>query len=88
MVIKRLRSLAREAGARIREHLSARDVLHAGQAAIEQITGNDVAYLRLVESEQLGPVLEDAPNWLIPAGVIRAHVPAGALEDRRSDDAR
>jgi two-component system, OmpR family, phosphate regulon sensor histidine kinase PhoR len=47
----RLRTLAREAGIRIREHLSAEDVLREASAAISQCVDSDIAMLRLVEGD-------------------------------------
>jgi two-component system, OmpR family, phosphate regulon sensor histidine kinase PhoR len=47
----RLRTLAREAGIRIREHLSAEDVLREASAAISQCVDSDIAMLRLVEAD-------------------------------------
>src|SRR6266700_679968 len=80
----RLRAMAREAGLRIREHLVARDVLHAAKLAVEQIVAADVAYLRLVEDDQVGSVVGHAPRWLIPADVIRAQLPPGAMDNLRA----
>jgi len=80
----RLRAMAREAGLRIREHLVARDVLHAARLAVEQIVAADVAYLRLVEDDQVGSVVGHAPRWLIPADVIRAQLPPGAMDNLRA----
>jgi two-component system phosphate regulon sensor histidine kinase PhoR len=47
----RLRALAREAGIRIREHLSAEDVLREASTAIAQCVDSDIAMLRLVEDD-------------------------------------
>src|SRR6266700_2420654 len=80
----RLRAMAREAGLRIREHLVARDVLHAAKLAVEQIVAADVAYLRLVEDDQVGSVVGHAPRWLIPADVIRAQLTPGAMDHLRA----
>jgi two-component system phosphate regulon sensor histidine kinase PhoR len=79
----RLRAMAREAGLRIREHLVARDVLHAAKLAVEQIVDADVAYLRLLEDDHIGPVVGQAPGWLIPADVIKAHLPPSAIDHLR-----
>jgi two-component system, OmpR family, phosphate regulon sensor histidine kinase PhoR len=79
----RLRAMAREAGLRIREHLVARDVLHAAKAAVEQIVDADVAYLRLLEDDQIGSIVGEAPRWLIPADVIKAHLPPDAIDGLR-----
>jgi signal transduction histidine kinase/HAMP domain-containing protein len=80
----RLRAMAREAGLRIREHLVARDVLHAAKLAVEQIVDADVAYLRLLEDDQIGSVVGQAPRWLIPADVIKAHLPPNAIDHLRA----
>ncbi len=79
----RLRAMAREAGLRIREHLVARDVLHAAKLAVEQIVDADVAYLRLLEDDQIGSVVGQAPRWLVPADVIKAVLPPGAIDHLR-----
>ena len=71
----RLRAMAREAGLRIRDHLVARDVLNAGQLAVEQIVDSDAAYLRLMDGDQIGSVVGRAPRWLLPADTIRAELP-------------
>jgi two-component system phosphate regulon sensor histidine kinase PhoR len=80
----RLRAMTREAGLRIREHLVARDVLNAAMLEVEQIVDADVAYLRLLEDDQIGSVVGQAPRWLIPADVIKAHVPPGAIDHLRA----
>jgi two-component system, OmpR family, phosphate regulon sensor histidine kinase PhoR len=80
----RLRAMAREAGLRIREHLAARDVLHAAKLAVEQIVDADVAYLRLLEDDHVGSVVGQAPRWLIPADVIKAHLPPSAMDHLRA----
>ena len=80
----RLRAMAREAGLRIREHLVARDVLHAAKLTVEQIVDADVAYLRLLEDDQIGSVVGQAPHWLVPADVIRAVLPPGAIDGVRA----
>jgi signal transduction histidine kinase/CHASE3 domain sensor protein len=80
----RLRAMAREAGLRIREHLVARDVLHAAKLTVEQIVDADVAYLRLLEDDQIGSVVGQAPGWLVPADVIRAVLPPGAIDGVRA----
>jgi len=73
----RLRAMAREAGLRIREHLVAK-------LTIEQIVDADVAYLRLLEDDQIGSVVGQAPGWLVPADVIRAVLPPGAIDGVRA----
>jgi signal transduction histidine kinase len=80
----RLRAMAREAGLRIREHLVARDVLHAAKLTVEQIVDADVAYLRLLEDDQIGSIVGQAPRWLVPADVIRAVLPPGAIDGVRA----
>jgi len=80
----RLRAMAREAGLRIREHLVARDVLHAAKLAVEQIVDADVAYLRLLEDDHIGSVVGHAPGGLIPADVIKAHLPPSAIDHLRA----
>ena len=80
----RLRAMAREAGLRIREHLVARDVLHAAKLAVEQIVDADVAYLRLLEDDHIGSVVGQAPRWLIPADVIKAHLAPSAIDHLRA----
>jgi len=80
----RLRAMAREAGLRIREHLVARDVLHAAKLAVEQIVDADVAYLRLLEDDHIGSVVGQAPRWLIPADVIKAHLPPSGIDHLRA----
>ena len=80
----RLRAMTREAGLRIREHLAASDVLHAAKLAVEQIVAADVAYLRLLEDDQMGSVVGQAPHWLVPADVIKAHLPPGATDHLRT----
>ncbi len=49
----RLRTVAREAGLRIREHLAAADVLSEAQAAVQRNLQADFVYLRLVEDGRL-----------------------------------
>ncbi len=80
----RLRAMSRAAGLRIREHLVARDVLHAAKFAVDQIVEADVAYLRLLEDDQIGSVVGQAPGWLVPADVIRAVLPPGAIDHLRT----
>jgi two-component system phosphate regulon sensor histidine kinase PhoR len=80
----RLRAMAREAGLRIREHLVARDVLHAAKLAVEQLADADVAYLRLLEDDHIGSVVGQAPRSLIPADVIKAYLPPSAIDHLRA----
>jgi two-component system, OmpR family, phosphate regulon sensor histidine kinase PhoR len=47
----RMRTLVREAGIHIREHLSAEDVLREASTAISQCVDSDIAMLRLVEGD-------------------------------------
>jgi len=49
----RLRTVAREVGLRIREHLAAADVLAEAQAAVQKNLKADIVYLRLVEDGRL-----------------------------------
>src|SRR5258708_6193640 len=49
----RLRTVAREAGLRIREHLAAADVLSEAQATVQKNLQADIVYLRLVEGGRL-----------------------------------
>jgi two-component system, OmpR family, phosphate regulon sensor histidine kinase PhoR len=49
----RLRTMAREAGLRIREHLAAADVLAEAQATVQKNLQADIVYLRLVEDGRL-----------------------------------
>ena len=80
----RLRAMAREAGLRIRDHLVARDVLQAAQLAVERIVNADVAYLRLLDDEQAGSIVGQAPHWLVPADVVRAQITPGAIDGLRA----
>jgi signal transduction histidine kinase len=52
--------------------------------AAEQIVDADVAYLRLLDGGQIGSVVGQAPRWLIPADIIRAQLPPGAIEHLRA----
>jgi signal transduction histidine kinase/HAMP domain-containing protein len=80
----RLRAMAREAGLRIRDHLVARDVLQAAQLAVERIVDADVAYLRLLDDDQLGPVAGQAPGRPISADEIRAQITPGVIDGLRA----
>jgi signal transduction histidine kinase/HAMP domain-containing protein len=80
----RLRAMAREAGLRIREHLVARDVLVAGKLAVEQIVDSDVAYLRLLDDEQMGAIVGQVPRWLMPADVIKTQITPRGIDNLRA----
>jgi len=80
----RLRAMARDAGLRIRDHLVARDVLQAAQRAVERIVDADVAYLRLLDDEQIGPVAGQAPRWPIPADAVMAQLTPGVIDGLRA----
>jgi signal transduction histidine kinase len=80
----RLRAMAREAGLRIRDHLVARDVLHAAKLAVERIVDADVAYLRLLDDEQLGQVVGQGPHWPISADAIRAQITPVVIDGLRA----
>jgi two-component system phosphate regulon sensor histidine kinase PhoR len=59
----RLRTVAREAGLRVREHLAAADVLAEAQAAVQKNLEADIVYLRLMEDGRLaGRVGQDFPE--------------------------
>jgi two-component system, OmpR family, phosphate regulon sensor histidine kinase PhoR len=80
----RLRAMAREAGLRIREYLVARDVLQAAKRAVEQIVDSDVAYLRLLEDDQVGPVVGQEPRWPISSDIVRAQVTPDVIDGLRA----
>jgi signal transduction histidine kinase/CHASE3 domain sensor protein len=58
----RLRAMAREAGLRIREHLTTGDLLAEALAALRGNLAADVAYLRLVEDGTLGKPIGLTPG--------------------------
>ena len=60
---ERLRTMAREAGLRIRDHLIADDVLHEARRTLEASIDADVVYLRLLEDGRLGPSFGHKPGW-------------------------
>jgi two-component system phosphate regulon sensor histidine kinase PhoR len=68
---ERLRTLAREAALRIRDHLVADDVLHEARVALEASIDADVVYLRLIEKGRLGPPYGHEPGWYGPADGAR-----------------
>ncbi len=68
---ERLRTMAREAGLRIRDHLIADDVLHEARIALEANIDADVVYLRLLEDGRLGPPFGHQAGWYIPADETR-----------------
>jgi len=78
----RLRAMAREAGLRIREHLAADEVLAAARLALTRILGEDLVYLRLLDSGQLGPPLGGELGSWYPAELAAAlQVPPASLAD-------
>jgi two-component system phosphate regulon sensor histidine kinase PhoR len=76
---ERLRTTAREAGLRIRDHLVADDVLNEARAALEAGLDADVVYLRLLENGRLGPPFGHRPGWYVPADGARALPPDGLV---------
>ena len=64
---ERLRTMAREAGLRIRDHLVADDVLHEARMALEANIDADVVYLRLLEDGRLSPPFGHQAGWYGPA---------------------
>jgi two-component system, OmpR family, phosphate regulon sensor histidine kinase PhoR len=72
---ERLRTMAREAGLRIRDHLVADDVLHEARMALEANIDADVVYLRLLEDGRLGPPFGHQAGWYGPADETRALSP-------------
>jgi signal transduction histidine kinase/HAMP domain-containing protein len=74
---ERLRTMAREAGLRIRDHLVADDVLDEARRALEAGLDADVVYLRLLEEGRLGPPFGHEPGWYAPADGARALPPDG-----------
>jgi two-component system phosphate regulon sensor histidine kinase PhoR len=68
---ERLRTMAREVGLRIRDHLIADDVLHEARRALEASIDADVVYLRLLEDGRLGPPFGHKPGWFSLADEAR-----------------
>jgi signal transduction histidine kinase len=79
----RLRTVAREVGLRIREHLAADDVLSEAQDAVQKNLKADIVYLRLVEDGRLAGrvgqdfaetvAADDAVQRVHPATLARLH---------------
>lgn len=67
-----LRAMARQAGLRIREHLAADEVLAAARQALVRILDQDLVYLRLLDSGQLGPPVGLDLETRYPAEVAAA----------------
>lgn len=66
----RLRTVAREAGNRIRASLSAQEVIREAVATIEQSLDSDIAYMHLVEDGKVGPPVGHEQNWPFPDDVL------------------
>jgi signal transduction histidine kinase len=64
---ERLRTMARAAGLRIRDHLVADDVLNEARLALEASIDADVVYLRLLEDGTLSPPFGHQAGWYSPA---------------------
>jgi two-component system, OmpR family, phosphate regulon sensor histidine kinase PhoR len=62
----RLRTMAREAGFRIREHLHADDVIRAARAVLEENLDCEVVYLHLMKGAALGPPEGHEDHWVLP----------------------
>jgi two-component system, OmpR family, phosphate regulon sensor histidine kinase PhoR len=62
----RLRTMAREAGFRIREHLHADDVIRAARAVLEENLDCEVVYLHLMRGAVLGPPEGHEDDWVLP----------------------
>src|ERR1051326_6924038 len=83
MLFRSLRTVAREAGLRIREHLAAADVLSEAQDAVQKNLKADIVYLRLVEDGRLARrvgqdfaetvAADDAVQRVQPATLARLH---------------
>jgi two-component system, OmpR family, phosphate regulon sensor histidine kinase PhoR len=81
----RLRAMAREAGLRIREHLAADEVLAAARLALARILGEDLVYLRLLDSGQFGPPVGGELGSRYPAELTAAlQLPPASLADLRA----
>jgi two-component system phosphate regulon sensor histidine kinase PhoR len=61
----RLRTMAREAGFRIREHLHADDVVQAARAALEENLDCEIVYLYLMQDGKLGLPVGHEHDWLL-----------------------
>jgi signal transduction histidine kinase/CHASE3 domain sensor protein len=66
----RLRARARDAGIRIREHLSADDVIHEACTAIEENLDCDLAFMHLVRDGRLSPPENRAVELPLPPGFL------------------
>jgi two-component system phosphate regulon sensor histidine kinase PhoR len=62
----RLRTLAREAGVRVREHLRVENLVLEAKEAIERGSLADVAYLHVMQDGVLGPPVGHRKDWVLP----------------------
>ncbi len=62
----RLRTMAREAGLRVREHLRVEDLVLEAKEAIENSPVADVAYLHIKRDGVLGPPVGHEKDWVMP----------------------
>ena len=62
----RLRSMAREVGFRIREHLRVEDLLEEARFAIEQNVDADAAHLHVIRGTDIGLPVGHEHDWLLP----------------------
>ena len=74
----RLRTVARDAGLRIREHLAAGDVLREAQSVLRDSMDADAVSLMLVNDERIEPAAGQQDPWLL-ADRFDAELPAGSL---------
>ncbi len=65
-----LRAVAREAGIRIRESLSAEDVIREACASIEQNLDCDLAFMHMVSDGQISGPEGDERGWPPPSGFL------------------
>jgi two-component system, OmpR family, phosphate regulon sensor histidine kinase PhoR len=63
----RLRSMAREVGFRIREHLRVEDLLDEARFAIEQNVDADAAHLHVITDADIGPPVGHEHDSMVPA---------------------
>jgi signal transduction histidine kinase len=63
---RRLRSMAREVGFRIREHLRVEDLLQEARFAIEQNVDADAAHLHVIRDFHIGLPVGHEHDWLLP----------------------
>jgi signal transduction histidine kinase/HAMP domain-containing protein len=61
-----LRTMAREAGLRVREHLRVEELVLEAKDAIEKSRIADVAYLHIVQNGELGPPVGHEKDWVMP----------------------